>query len=69
MNQTLETMARALYKSWLVDFDPADKPSNSEGTAGTDLCNQGDAFNQQTSFPRAHQQGTVDREGAGEESE
>ena len=22
MNETLESMARALYKSWFVDFDP-----------------------------------------------
>ncbi len=29
MNETLETMARALFKSWFVDFDPVH--ANSEG--------------------------------------
>jgi len=32
MNQTLEEIARALYKSWFVDFDPVKKKAAGEST-------------------------------------
>ena len=44
MNQTLEAMARAIFKSWFVDFDPVhaklalsgDRRSQAEGANGDD---------------------------------
>ncbi|UGV39824.1 restriction endonuclease subunit S [Methanococcoides orientis] len=32
MNQTLETMAQAIFKSWFVDFDPVKAKVNNENT-------------------------------------
>jgi len=33
MNETLEAMARALFKSWFVDFDPFARRLNTESRA------------------------------------
>ncbi len=47
MNQTLEAMARALFKSWFVDFDPVRAKhtlSKVEGAEGRPLASSGQAF-------------------------
>lgn len=36
MNETLEAMARALFKSWFVDFDPVRARSEGRAAPGTD---------------------------------
>jgi len=36
MNQTLEQMARALFKSWFIDFDPVHAKQRGEQPAGMD---------------------------------
>ncbi|MFK7603559.1 hypothetical protein ACI3L1_15250 [Deinococcus sp. SM5_A1] len=36
MNRTLEQMARALFKSWFVDFDPVRAKMRGEVTEGMD---------------------------------
>jgi type I restriction enzyme S subunit len=36
MNETLEAMARALFKSWFVDFDPVHAKARGEQPAGMD---------------------------------
>lgn len=43
MSETLEAMARALFKSWFIDFDPVrarrgDPPWSPNGWAGTGAC-------------------------------
>ena len=40
MNETLETIAQAIFKSWLVDFDPVapkPKPANPQACPPTSL--------------------------------
>jgi type I restriction enzyme S subunit len=32
MNETLEAMARAIFKSWFVDFDPVHAKKEKRGT-------------------------------------
>ena len=47
MNETLEAMARALFKSWFVDFDPVRAKhalSKVEGTEGRSSTSSGQAF-------------------------
>lgn len=47
MNETLEAMARALFKSWFVDFDPVRAKhalSKVEGAEGRPLASSGQAF-------------------------
>ena len=47
MNETLETMARALFKSWFVDFDPVRAKhalSKVEGAEGRPSTSSGEAF-------------------------
>ena len=47
MNQTLEAMARALFKSWFVDFDPVRAKhalSKVEGAEGRPSASSGQAF-------------------------
>ena len=47
MNQTLEAMARALFKSWFVDFDPVRAKhalSKAEGAEGHPSTSSGQAF-------------------------
>jgi type I restriction enzyme S subunit len=36
MNETLEAMARALFKSWFVDFDPVRAKAEGKQPAGMD---------------------------------
>jgi type I restriction enzyme S subunit len=36
MNETLEAMARAIFKSWFVDFDPVHAKARGEAPAGMD---------------------------------
>src|SRR5690606_15625853 len=36
MNETLEAMARALFKSWFVDFDPVRAKAQGQTPAGMD---------------------------------
>lgn len=38
MNETLETMARALFKSWFVDFDPVHAKAEGRKPAGMDAA-------------------------------
>ena len=38
MNQTLEEMARAIFKSWFVDFDPVHAKARGEQPAGMDAA-------------------------------
>ena len=38
MNATLEALARALFKSWFVDFDPVVAKANGEPPAGMDAA-------------------------------
>ena len=54
MNQTLEEMARALFKSWFVDFDPVRaKAALKQHALGHDAVSDGDAIgNGATSCPQ-----------------
>jgi type I restriction enzyme S subunit len=36
MNQTLEEMARAIFKSWFVDFDPVHAKADGRAPVGMD---------------------------------
>ena len=38
MNQTLEAMARAIFKSWFVDFDPVRAKMEGRQPAGMDAA-------------------------------
>src|ERR1041384_6026332 len=38
MNQTLEAMARAIFKSWFVDFDPVRAKSEGRKPQGMDAA-------------------------------
>ncbi len=38
MNRTLEDIARALFKSWFVDFDPVHAKARGEPPAGMDAA-------------------------------
>ena len=41
MNQTLEAMAQAIFKSWFVDFDPVEAGEGRGSGTGCDGCPQG----------------------------
>ena len=66
MNRTLEEMARAIFKSWFVDFDPVHRNMQRKGKAGR----QNSQFSIQHSHPgrppsRAHQRSTAAARSAG----
>ncbi|MGV3662581.1 MAG: restriction endonuclease subunit S [Prosthecobacter sp.] len=44
MNETLEAMARALFQSWFVDFDPVRAKLNGEGFNSLRLQREGQGF-------------------------
>ena len=54
MNETLETMARALFKSWFVDFDPVHAKAALKHHAANQIPRQGDSTRATKATPSDH---------------
>ncbi len=54
MNETLESMARALFKSWFVDFDPVHAKAALKHHAANQIPRQGDSTGATKATPSDH---------------
>ena len=54
MNETLEAMARALFKSWFVDFDPVHAKAALKHHAATQIPRQGNSTRATKATPSDH---------------